>query len=110
MALSASQNNMRNQNKGSGPRRTTTFKDRCSHCGKRRHKNKKVKCREWLKLTHEEQDKADKEHSEEKPRKSMQHIRCYNCNKTGHIARDGSEKKAKDPSGGSSGGFCSDVY
>ena len=72
MALSASHKDVRNQYKGSGPQRTRTFKDRCSHCGKWGHK--KVKCGEWLKLTHEEQDKVDKEHSEEKPKKSIQHI------------------------------------
>ena len=52
--------------------RATTFKGRCSHCGKWEHK--KVKCQEWLKLAHEEQDKADKEYSEEKPKKSVHHI------------------------------------
>ena len=72
MAISASHNNMRNQYKGSGPQKTTSFKGRCSHCGKWGHK--KVKCSEWLKLTNEEQDKVDKEHSEQKPKKSMQHI------------------------------------
>ena len=72
MALSVSQNNVKNQNKRSGPQRTTTFKGQCSHCDIWGHK--KVKCREWLKLTHEEQDKVDKEHTEEKPKKSMQHI------------------------------------
>ena len=58
-----------------------------------------------MKLTHEEQEKADKECSEEKPKKSFQHIQCYNCNKMGHIARDCTEKKVKDSSRGSSGGF-----
>ena len=72
MALSASQNSGKNHNKGSGPQKTTTFKGRCSHCGKWGHK--KAKCREWLKLTHEEQDKVDKEHSKDKPKKSVQHI------------------------------------
>ena len=56
-----------------------------------------MKRREWLKLTHEEQDKTDKECSEEKPMKSMQHIQCYNCNKTGHITKECPEKKVKDP-------------
>ena len=36
----------------------------------------------------------------------MQHIQCYNCNKSGHITRECLEKKVKDPSGGSSGGFA----
>ena len=58
MALSASQNKVKNQNKGSGPLRNTTFKGHCSHCGKWGHK--KAKCREWLKLTHEEQAKETK--------------------------------------------------
>ena len=72
IALSVSQNSRKNQNKGSGPWKTTTFKGQCSLCGKWGHK--KVKCREWLNLTHEEQGKVDKEHSEEKPKKSTQHI------------------------------------
>ena len=63
MALSTSQNNMRNPNKGSGPQRTTIYKGRCAHCGKWGHK--KAKCRGWLKLMHEEQGKADKECAEE---------------------------------------------
>ena len=36
----------------------------------------------------------------------MQHIQCYNCNKRGHIARECLEKKVKDSSIGSSGGFA----
>ena len=65
-----------------------------------------MKCREWLKPTHDEQEKADKECSEAKPKKSLQHIQCYNCNKTGHIARGCPRQKVKDSSGGSSGGFA----
>ena len=57
-------------------------------------------------LTHEKEDKADKEHSEEKPKKTMQHIQCYNCNKTGQIIRECPKKKVKDPRGGPSGGFA----
>ena len=72
MALSVSQNNGKNQNNVSGPQRTTRVKGLCSHCGKWGHK--KAKCREWLRLTHKEQDRMDKDHSEEKPKKSMQHI------------------------------------
>ena len=52
MALSVRQSHMKNQSKGSSPQKPSTFKGRCSHCGKWAHK----KCREWLKLTHEEQD------------------------------------------------------
>ena len=36
----------------------------------------------------------------------MQHIQWYNCNKTGHKARECPKKKIKDPSGGSSGEFA----
>ena len=67
--------------------------------------HKKKNCREWLKLTQEEQEKADKEKPEEKPQKYLQHIRCYNCNKMGHLTKDCPEKKTKDSSGGSGGGF-----
>ena len=59
MALSANQISTRNQNKGSHPRKTPRFKGRCHHCGKWGHK--KENCREWLKLTKEGQEKADKE-------------------------------------------------
>ena len=59
MALSASQNSGKNQNKSARPLKPTTFKGQCSHCGKWGHK--KAKCREWLKLTQEEQEKADKD-------------------------------------------------
>ena len=65
MALSASQNSTKNQNKGSDQRKTMKSKRRCHHCGKFGHK--KGDCRDWLKLTKEEQEKADKEKSEEKP-------------------------------------------
>ena len=64
--------NVKNQNKGLGPQRTTTLKGRCSHCGKWGYKQ--AKCREWLRLTHDEQEKTDEECSEEKPKKSMEHI------------------------------------
>ena len=71
MSLSASQNSARFQKKGTNPRQTTRFKGRCHHCGKWGHK--KEHCREWLKLTKEQQEQADKEKSEqtsaEKPRK-----------------------------------------
>ena len=96
MALSVSQSNMKNQSKGSSPRRTTMFKGRCSHCSKWGHK--KAKCREWLRLTHDEQEKVHK--------KSTENIQCYNCHKMGHIARDCPEKKVSDSSGGQSGGFA----
>ena len=69
MALAASQDSAKNQNTGSNQRKTRRFKGRCFHCGKYGHK--KIDCREWLKLTKEEQDKADKEQqekSEEKPK------------------------------------------
>ena len=75
MALAASQDSAKNQN-SSNQRKTTRFKERCCHCGKYGHK--KVDCREWLKLTKEEQDKADKEQqekSEEKPKKNKDHIK-----------------------------------
>ena len=42
MTLSVSQNNGKNQNKGSGPQRTTRFKGQCSHCGKWGHKKAKM--------------------------------------------------------------------
>ena len=64
--------------------------------------DKKVDCREWLKLTKEEQDKADKgqqEKSEEKP----------NCNKMGHCASECLEKKPKDSSG-VQWMLCNDVF
>ena len=82
MARSASQNSAKNQNKGSNLRKTTKFKGRCHHCVK--FGQKKVDCRDWLKLTKEEQEKADKEKSEEKPKKSKEQIKCYNCSKTRH--------------------------
>ena len=59
MALSGSQNNAWFQNKGTNPRQTPRLKRRCRHCGKWRHK--KEHCREWLKLTKEQQEQADKE-------------------------------------------------
>ena len=52
MALSASQDSAKNQNKGSNPRKSTSFKGRCCHCGKFGHK--KVDYRDWLKLAKEE--------------------------------------------------------
>ena len=66
MALSTSQNSARFQKKGTNPRQTPRFKRRCCDCGKWGHK--KEHCREWLKLTKEQ---ADKEKSEEKPRKYL---------------------------------------
>ena len=68
--------------------------------------HKKEHCREWLKLTKEQQEQADIEKSEEKPRKHLQHVRCQNCNKLGYLTKDCPEKKSKDSSGGSSGGFA----
>ena len=103
MTLSASQNSARFQKKGTNPRQTPRFMGRCCHCGKLGHK--KEHCREWLKLTKEQQEQADKEKSEEKTRKYLQHGRCYNCNKMGHIAKDCPEKKSKESSGESDGGF-----
>ena len=53
-----------------------------------------------MKLTKEEQDKADKEQqekSEEKPNKNKDHIECFNCNK---MASECPETKPKDSSGG----------
>ena len=104
MALAACQNSTKNQNKGSNQRKATRVIGRCHHCGKYGHK--KVDCREWLKLTKEEQDKADREQqekSEEKPKKNKDHIKCFNCNKMGHYASECPEKKPKDSSGLSSG-------
>ena len=66
----------------------------------------KEQCREWLKLTKEQQEQAEKEKSEEKARKYLQHVRCYNCNKMGHTAKDCPENKSRDSSGGSGGGFA----
>ena len=66
MALAPSQNSTKNQNKGSTQRKTTKVKGRCRHCGKSGHKT--VDCRDWLKLTKEEQDKADKEQQEKSER------------------------------------------
>ena len=97
MALSPIQNRARLQKKGTNPRQTPRFKGRCCHCGKWGHK--KEHCREWLKLTKEQQEQTDKEKSEEKPRKYLQHVRCYNCNKFGHIAKDCPEKKSRDSTG-----------
>ena len=104
MTHSASQNNGKVQKKGINPR----FKGRCNHCGK--WGNKKEQCREWLKLTKEQQDQADKERSEhktnEKPRKYMQQVRCYNCNKIGHIKANCPEKKTRESHVDSGGGFA----
>ena len=73
MALSTSQNSARFQKKVTNPRQTPRFKGRCCHCGKWGHK--KEQCREWLKLTKEQQEQADKEkseqRSEEEPRKYL---------------------------------------
>ena len=66
MALAASQNSTKNQNEGSNQRKTMRFKGRCHHCGKDGHK--KVDCRDWLKLTKEEQEKAGKEQQENQKR------------------------------------------
>ena len=104
MALSASHNSMRSQKKGTSSRQTARYKGRCHHCGKWGHK--KEHCREWLQFTKEQQDQADKEKSEQKPKKYSQHVRCYTCNKLGHIMKDCPEKKFNDSSGGSSGGFA----
>ena len=107
MALSASQHSAKNQNIGSNQRKTTRVNGRCHHCGKFGHK--KVDCRNWLNLTKEEQAKADKEQqekSEEKPKKDKEHTKCFNCNTMGHYTSECSEKKSKDSSGGSSGGFA----
>ena len=91
------------QKKGTNPRQTPRFKGRCHHCGKWGHK--KENCREWLKLTKEQQEQADKEKSEEKPKKYLQHGRCYNCNKMWHLTKDCPEKQIKGFQWGSSGGF-----
>ena len=64
MALSASQNSARFQKKRTNPRQTPRFKGRCHHCGKWGHK--KEHWREWLKLTKEQQEQADKEKSEQR--------------------------------------------
>ena len=69
--------------------------------------HKKEHCREWLKLTKEQQEQADKEKSDQRSdEKHLQHLKCCNCNKFGHIAWNYSEKKAKDSNEGSSGGFA----
>ena len=107
MALSQSQNSARFQKKGTTPRQTPRFKGRCHHCGKWGHK--KENCRECLKLTKEQQEQADKEKSEGKPRKYLQHVRCYNCNMMGHITKDCQEKKSRDSSEDPVG-VCDDVY
>ena len=104
MTLSASQNSARFQKKGTNPRQTPRFKGRCHHCSKWGHK--KEHYREWLKLIKEQQEQADKEKSEENPRKYLRHRRCYNCSKMGHFAKDSPEKKSRDSGGGSSGGFA----
>ena len=59
-----------------------------------------------MKLTKEQQEQADKEKSEEKPRKYLPYVRRYNCNKMGHLTKDCPEKKNKHSSGGSGGGFA----
>ena len=64
MDLSASQNNVRFQKKGTTPRQTPRFKGRSHHCGK--WGNKKEHSREWLKLTKERQEQADKEKTEQR--------------------------------------------
>ena len=97
MALSASQNCARFQKKGTNSRQTLRFKGKCCHCGKWEHK--KEHCMEWLKLTKEQQEQADKEESEGNPRKHFQHVRCYNCNKMWHLTKDCPEKKSRDSSG-----------
>ena len=104
MALSASQNSAKNQNKGSHQRKIPRFKEDVVTTVVRWGHNKE-NCRYWLKLTKEEQEKADKK-AEERPNKSLQHIRCYKCNKMGHLGKDcPEEKKSKDSGGGSGGGF-----
>ena len=50
------------QKKGMNPRQTPRFKGRYCHCGK--WGDKKEHYREWLKLTKEQQEQADKEKSE----------------------------------------------
>ena len=92
MALAETQNSDKKQNKGSSHRKPTRFKGRCDHCGKYGHN--KVDCREWLKLTKEEQVKADKEQqeiSEEKTNKNKDHSKCFNCNKAGHYDSESEE-------------------
>ena len=62
-----------------------------------------------MKLTKEEQDKADKEqqeNSEENAKKNKDHIKCVNSNKRRHDASECPEKKPKGSSGRSSGGFA----
>ena len=75
MALSASQNSARNQKEGSNQRKTTKFKDRCCHCGKFGHK--KVDCRDWSKLSKEEQEKADKESQKRSQRKAKSILNAF---------------------------------
>ena len=86
-------------------------KGRCHHCGKYGHK--KVDSRDWLKLTKEGQDKADKEQqekSEEKPKKNKDHIKCFNCNKRDTMQVNAQKTSQQIPVGGSSGGLCNDVF
>ena len=108
MVLSASQNSAWFQKKGTNTRQNPWFKGKCHHCGK--WEDKKQHCRKWLKLIKEQQEQADKEKSEQKsegkPRKYLQHVRCYKCYEFGHIAKVWPEKKARDSSGGSGGGFA----
>ena len=58
MALSARINSAKNQNKGSYTTKARRVKGRCHHRGKFGHR--KENCKDWLKLTKEERDKADK--------------------------------------------------
>ena len=101
MALSASQNSAMLQKKGTNPRQTPRFRGRCCHCCKWGIRKNIAE----NKLTKEQQEQADKEKSEEQPRKYLQYVKCYNCNKMGDLLKDCPEKFSRDSSGGSSGGF-----